>query len=150
MVKKQKSSLQIPKDKLGNYILESVFDDIHEYEAYFGFFNKLGFDKLSPQRLRIEFKLNARKIEMVFINKENLVEILVPINKSQNNTHSRLDLTKRYLNDFSDIIPKVQLSLQNQFTAISKVLGSDSKVESALKKLARKKRNKAIEEAGSI
>ena len=77
------------KDTLGSYTLEKVFEDIHEYEIYFEFSNKGSADSLSPNRLRVSFKLNGRKQEIFYPDDERIVELIIPITKLQNNPRTK-------------------------------------------------------------
>lgn len=138
------------KDITGSYLLERVFDDIHEYEVYFEFSNLDKIDKLTPNKLRVKFKLNARQPEMVYPDNERVVELVVPLKKGQNNSQSRAKLSNRYFSEYCDLIPKIRLSIKNQIAANNKVIGPSQKIETHLKKAIKKKRTDANTRARKI
>ena len=138
------------KDITGNYILESVFRDVHEYEVYFEFSNKDCIDRLSPNRLRVSFKLNGKKQELYFPDDGRMIELIIPITKGQNNPRTKAKLTKRYIHEFGDLVPKIRLSLKNQIAANNKVLGSSNRVILALNESAKKRRASAVRKARNI
>ena len=140
MRRKNKS---IIRDVTGSYILASVFKDIHEYDAYFEFSNRDGIDQLSPNRLRITFNLNTKTPELYFPDSERVIKLVIPITKRQNNARTKMKLTKDYIDDFCDLIPKIRLSLQNQIAANNKVLGPDPIVKKVIDKAAQQKRGMA-------
>ena len=131
----------------GNYTLDLIFQDIHEYQSYFEFFNIDSIGKISPNEFQITFDLNIKEPKLKFPDDERLIKLVIPIKKSQNNSHSKAKLTKRYIDEYGDLIPKIRLSIQSQIAAFGKVLGSDPKVKSALELSAKKKRMAAIEKA---
>jgi len=128
------------KDTFGSYMLERIFEDIHEYEVYFEFSNQESADKLSPNILRFSFKLNGRRIEIFYPDDERVVEFIIPITKSQDNPKSKRKLTKRYIDEFADFIPKIRLSLKNQIAANNKVIGPNEKIKRDLGEAVRKRR----------
>ncbi len=147
VVKKYRSEL---KDSTSSYILERVFEDIHEYEIYFEFSNKNSVDKLSLNRLRIIFKLNGRKLELYYPDNERTVELIVPITKKQNNPHAKAKLTKRYFDEYGDLIPKINLSLKNQLAATNKIIGPAEKIKKDLSSAIRNRRTVATRKAKKI
>lgn len=138
------------KDEFGGYLLERVFTDVHEYETYFEFSNKESVDKLSPNVLRISFKLNGRKVEMIFPDNERVVEIVIPITKASDNPRKKSELTKRYITEYADVIPIIRLSMKNQFAAMNKVIGSGTNVKKELDKISRNKRAAAVRKVKSM
>ncbi len=138
------------KDDFGNFLLERVFKDVHEYEIYFEFSNKESADKLSPNRLRFLFKLNGRRLEIFYPDEERVVEFMIPISKSQDNPHTKRKLTKRYINEFGDFIPKVRLSLKNQIAANNKVIGPSDEIVLDLNEAVKRRRAVAAAKAKGI
>lgn len=138
---------EVIRDGSGAYILERVFEDIHEYEIYFEFANKDSADKLTPNRLRISFKLNGRKMELLYPDNERVVEIIIPITKAQNNPRSKDKLKRRYIEEYADLVPKIRLSLKNQIAANNKVLGPAQKIKRELDLATKKRRTAAVRKA---
>lgn len=147
MENKEKMTL---KDITGNYQLERVFEDIHEYEVYFEFSNHESVDKLSPNLLRISFKLNGRKIEILYPDDERVVEFVIPISESQNNPQEKRKLTKRYIEEFGDFIPKIRLSLKNQIAANNKIIGPSKKIKRELDLAVKRRRASAVSKAKAL
>ncbi|MBT4761914.1 MAG: hypothetical protein HOO06_09480 [Bdellovibrionaceae bacterium] len=147
MNKKPKSLI---KDITGSYILEKVFEDIHEYEVYFEFSNSDKLDKLSPNKFRVKFKLNGRQQEFHYPDNERVIELIIPIKAIQNNPHTKAKLTKKYFDEYCDFIPKVRLALKNQIAANNKIIGTSSRIEGHLKKAVKKKRTSALRRAKKI
>lgn len=137
----------ILRDVQGSYLLERIFEDIHEYEVYFEFSNQESVDRLTPNVLRFSFKLNGRKIEIFYPDDERVVEFIIPISESQNNPQGKRKLTKRYIDEFADFIPKIRLSLKNQIAANNKIIGPNEKIKRDLDEAIRKRRTLAASRA---
>lgn len=145
-----KRKKRIPRDTTGNYILESIFKDVHEYDVYFEFANHDRIDQLSPNCLQIQFKLNIKNLALHFPDNERMIELVIPITKKQNNARTKATLTKRYIDEFGDLIPKIRLSLQNQIAANNKVLGPSAIVKKALDETAQNRRAAAKKKVKEI
>ena len=147
---KYKYAQIIKNNPAKNYILESIFQDIHEYEAYFEFFNIASIGKITPNELQITFDLNIKNLALRFSDNERLITLAIPITKSQNNLRSKTKLTKRYIDEFGDLIPKIRLSIQSQIAAYGKVIGPDAKIKLILDRSAKRKRTAAIKKAKNM
>ena len=143
---KRKAKCEL-KDVAGGYLLDRVFKDIHEYEIYFEFSNSGKLDNLAPNKIKVKFKVNGVLPELFYPDNERTVELIVPIRLSQNNRQTKQNLSKKYLDEYSDLIPKIRFSIKNQITANNKVIGSSKKVESYLKEAIHKRRNASAKKA---
>ena len=138
------------KDMTGGYLLERVFKDIHEYEVYFELSNSCKIDKLAPNKLKIKFRVGGEFPEIFYSDNERTIELIVPIKSSQNNRQMKENLSKRYIDEYCDLIPKIRLSIKNQLTATNKVIGPSKKTKTYLKKAILKRRNASAKEAKRI
>ena len=59
-------------------------------------------------------------------------------------------LTKRYIDEFGDFIPKIHLSLKNQIAANNKIIGPTKAIKTYLAKAIKERRRLAFQKAKDI
>ena len=107
----------------GDYILREIFEDSYEHEVYFNLVNSVDISDLFPSDIEIEFSIRAKRTRLSFPHGHpELVRVTIPINKAQNNARKRSELITQNIYKYSDLVPRIQLSLKNQVAALRKDL----------------------------
>lgn len=135
-----------------SYILDEVFIDNYEYEAYFSVASNIEISQIAPKELDVELTLNNRTKIKIHYPDDKRVVIIVPILKKHNNPKKKAEIRLKYLSKFQSVIPEIKLNLRDQLAIRRKLLvNSKDKVviERKVKKLRSAGARKLKEKIGA-
>ena len=126
---------------LNAYDIPTIFEDSYEHKVYFELVNSINILELCPSEIEVEFSMKSKQLRLSFPNnKPDLVKVIVPITKTQNNRKKRLELRDCHLKQYGELVPKMRLSIKNQLAAMRKTLVNPEEaalIEKKVKKLRR-------------